>query len=257
MISAFALGGAVLGEPRYAQAARAAAEFVASRLYDPATGVLLRRYRAGEAAIPGFLDDYSMFTQALLDLYEAQFDPRHLELALQLTEATRRLFEDTESGAFFSSNAGDPSVILRVKEDYDGAEPSGNSVAVKNLLRLAAITGRNDLRESADRALRAFGSRLSHVPVAIPQMLVACEWLQAGASEIVIAGEDAQALEETVQRSFSPNKIVLRASADVARVAPWTEPMGPVDGRAAAYVCRNHTCQLPVSEPSALAKLIQ
>jgi uncharacterized protein YyaL (SSP411 family) len=257
MISAFALGGAVLQAPRYAEAARAAAEFVASRLWNPASGVLLRRYREGDAAIAGFLDDYAMFTQALLDLYEAEFDVRHLELAIQITDAMRRQFEDNESGAFFSSGEGDSTVILRVKEDYDGAEPSGNSVAVKNLLRLAAITGRDDLRESADRALRAFGSRLQHVPIAIPQMLVACEWLQAGASEIVVAGEGAQDLVEAVHRSFAPNKIVLRASAEIARIAPWTEPMGPVEGHAAAYVCRNHTCQLPVSEPSALTKLIQ
>jgi uncharacterized protein YyaL (SSP411 family) len=202
-----------------------------------------------------------MFTQALLDLYEAQFDPRHLELALQITEKMRDLFEDSESGAFFSSNAGDPSVILRVKEDYDGAEPSGNSVAVKNLLRLAAITGRDDFRESAERSLRAFGSRLAHVPVAIPQMLVACEWLLAGPSEIVIAGDDAEALVEPLHRAFAPNKIVLRAFTDsrdaLNRIAPWIEPMQPVDGRAAAYVCRDHTCQLPVSEPSEFAKLIQ
>ena len=261
MISAFALGGAVLREPRYAEAARAAAEFVIARLYDGSKGILMRRYRAGEAAIPGFLDDYAMFTQALLDLYEAQFDPRHLELALSITEKMQELFEDAESGAFFSSNAGDTSVILRVKEDYDGAEPSGNSVAVKNLLRLAAVTGGERFRESAERALRAFGSRLAHVPVAIPQMLVACEWLVAGAGEIVIAGEDADRLVETLQRAFVPNKIVLRVSAGsreaLTRLAPWTEPMQPLEARAAAYVCRDHACRLPVSEPSPFAELIQ
>jgi len=262
MISAFALGGAVLQDRRYADAARIAADFILARLYDAESGLLLRRYRAEESAIPGFLDDYAMFVQALLDLYEAQFDPRHLELALRLTEKMRALFEDGDSGAFFSSAADDPSVILRVKEDYDGAEPSGNSVAARNLLRLAAITGRDDLRESADRTLRAFGSRLSHVPVAIPQMLVACEWLLSGPREIVIAGSQAEALVETLHRSFVPNKIVLRTdSAEqqtaLAALAPWTEPMLPVGGRAAAYVCRDHTCQLPVSEPARFAELIQ
>jgi uncharacterized protein YyaL (SSP411 family) len=261
MISALAMGGAVLQEPRYAKAARAAAEFVLAHLYDTESGVLLRRYRAGEAAIPGFLDDYSMFAQALLDLYEAQFDPRHLELALRLTEKMRELFEDRESGAFFSSAADDPSVILRVKEDYDGAEPSGNSVAVRNLLRLAAITGRDDLRQAADRALRAFGSRLMHVPIAIPQMLANCEWLLAGPREIVIAGEDAEALTAALHRAFVPNKIALRANSAarsaLTALAPWTGPMGPVEGRAAAYVCRNYTCALPVSEPVRLTELIQ
>jgi uncharacterized protein YyaL (SSP411 family) len=251
MISAFAMGGAVLGEQRYAEAARRAAEFILTRLYDSSSGALLRRYRAGEAAIPGFLDDYAMFAKSLLDLYEAQFDPRHLELAIRLTEKMRELFEDPKSGGFFSSGEGDSSVILRVKEDYDGAEPSGNSVATGNLLRIAAITGRAEFLESAERTLRAFGSRLSHAPIAIPQMLVACEWLIAGAKEIVIAGENAQTLVDTVNRSFVPNKILLRPN----RLAPWTEAMQAPS--AAAFVCRDHVCQLPVSEPAALAKLIQ
>ena len=142
MISAFALGGAVLDEPRYAEAARRAAEFLLERMYNPRTGVLLRRYRQGDAAIPGFLDDYALFVQALLDLYEAQFDRRHLELAVRLTEKQIELFEDRAAKArFFSTAAGDASLVMRVKEDYDGAEPSGNSVALLNLLRLAQITG--------------------------------------------------------------------------------------------------------------------
>ena len=261
MISAFALGGAVLGEARYAEAARRAAEFIEARLYDSASGTLLRRYRAGEAAIPGFLDDYALFAKALLDLYEARFDPRHLELAVKLTEKMRELFEDRESGAFYSSAAGDPAVILRVKEDYDGAEPSGNSVAVGNLLRLAAITGRPEFRESAGRALQAFGSRLSHVPAAIPQMLAACEWLLAGAREIVIAGEDALALVETLNRRFVPHRIVLRmnraAAEPLTALAPWVAPMQARDGAAAAFVCRDHVCQLPVSDPAGFDELIQ
>ncbi|MCX6626077.1 MAG: thioredoxin domain-containing protein, partial [Candidatus Solibacter sp.] len=137
MISAFAKGGAVLDDARYAEAARCAAEFVIAHLYDAPSGTLLRRYRERDAAIPGFLDDYAMFVQGLLDLYEAQFDRRHLELAVLLTEKQMELFEDTASGAFFSTAADDDRLVLRVKEDYDGAEPSGNSVAVMNLLRLA------------------------------------------------------------------------------------------------------------------------
>ena len=140
MISAFAKGGAVLDDARYAEAARRAAEFVIGHLYDAGSGTLLRRYREGAAAIPGFLDDYAMFTQGLLDLYEAQFDRRHLELAMRLTEKQRELFEDTGSGGFFSTAADDHRLVLRVKEDYDGAEPSGNSVAVMNLVRLAHMT---------------------------------------------------------------------------------------------------------------------
>ena len=266
MISALALGGAALEEPAYAEAARRAAEFVIARMYDPATGLLLRRYREGEAGIPGFLDDYALFAQALLDLYEAQFDRRHLELAVRLTEKQRELFEDRENGAFFSSAAGDASLVLRVKEDYDGAEPSGNSVAAGNLLRLAEITGRAEFRESAERMLAAFGSRLSTTPMAVPQMLAACEFQLSEPRQIVIAGgrgaSDTRALLHAVHTRFLPNRVLLLVDSDETRAAlgagaPAVASMHALDGRAAAYVCRNFTCQLPVSEVSALAELLQ
>ncbi len=180
MIGAFALGGAVLNEPRYAEAARRAAEFILANMYYPATGVLLRRYRQGEAAIPGFLDDYASFVQALLTLYETQFDLRHLELAIRLAEKQAELFEDRERGGFYSSPEGDASLVLRMKEDYDGAEPSGNSLALMNLLRLSLITNRDDFRLSAARTLAAFAPRLSAGPVTLPQMLAAVEFQWGG-----------------------------------------------------------------------------
>jgi len=266
MVSALALGGAVLEEPRYAEAARRAAEFVMARLYHPGTGLLLRRYRQGDAAIPGFLDDYAMFVQGLLDLYEAQFDLRHLELAVRLTGKQRELFEDSEQGGFFSTAAGDASLVLRVKEDYDGAEPSGNSVAAMNLLRLARMTNDAGFRESAERILAAFATRLSHVPMAVPQMLAACEWVMGQPREVILAGDkdgaDTAALLRTLRACFVPSKVVLLVDSPASRTAlagwiPSIASMAKLEGRAAAYVCRNYTCQLPVFEPGPLAKLIQ
>jgi uncharacterized protein YyaL (SSP411 family) len=266
MISAFALGGAALDEPAYAEAARRGAEFVLTRMYDPATGILLRRYREGDAAIPGFLDDYALFVQGLLDLYEAQFDRRHLDLAIRITEKQRELFEDPESGGFFSTAGGDRSLVLRVKEDYDGAEPSGNSVAALNLLRLAQITGRAEFRESAELLLAAFGSRLSAAPMAIPQLLVAYDFLMSEPRQVVIAGErgaaDTQALIKTVHTRFVPNRIVLLLDSNESREAlaagaPAVAAMTKVNGRAAAYVCQNYACKLPVTEASQLAELLQ
>jgi hypothetical protein len=227
---------------------------------------LLRRFRDGEARIPGFLDDYALFAQALLDLYEAQFERHHLELAVRLTEKQRELFEDRENGAFFSTTAGDASLLLRVKEDYDGAEPSGNSVAAGNLLRLAEITGRAEFRESAERVLAAFGSRLATVPMAVPQMLTACEFQWSGPREIVIAGDrgapDTQALLRAVHARFLPNRVLLLVDSEQTRAAlaagaPAVASMHALDGRAAAYVCRNFACNLPVSEVSALVELLQ
>jgi len=266
MISAFALGGAALNEPVYATAAYRAAEFLIARMYDSQTGILLRRYRQGDALISGFLDDYALFTQSLLDLYEAQFDRRHLDLAIRLTGKQRELFEDRQHGAFFSAVESDASLVLRVKEDYDGAEPSGNSVAALNLLRLAQITGRAEFREPAEKLIAAFGPRISAAPVAVPQLLVACEFLLGEPRQIVIVGDrgapDTLSLLETVRSRFLPNRILLLLDCEETRNAlaagiPALTAMSRIDGRAAAYVCRDYTCQLPVSEAGALTELLQ
>jgi len=266
MISAFALGGAVLGEKRYAEAARRAAEFLATAMYSAETGYLMRRYRQGEAAIPGFLDDYAMAAQGLLDLYEAQFDLRHLQLAMRLTEQQRELFEDRKHGGFFSTDARDSSLVMMVKEDYDGAEPSGNSVAALNLLRLGQMTGRAGFRESAERLLAAFGPRLIAAPVALPQMLVACEFYLSEPREVVLVGEkgaaDTEALARIVRERFAAGRVAMLVDSEETR-AFFAEGNGAIqsmtmlDGRAAAYVCRNYACELPVAEVGALAELLQ
>ncbi|HEY2015246.1 MAG TPA: thioredoxin domain-containing protein [Bryobacteraceae bacterium] len=266
MISAFALAGAVLNESRYAEAARRAAEFLVARMHHPETGILLRRYRQGEAAIPGFLDDYALFVQGLLDLYQAQFDLRHLELAVRLTEKQMELFEDRDRGGFFSSGADDASLVMRVKEDYDGAEPSGNSVALMNLSRLAGITNRDDFRESAERTLAAFAPRLAAAPVALPQMLAACEFRSGEPRQIILVGDkngdDTRALVRTLYARFVPHRIVLLVDSPETRQAlgariPTIRTMEKLGGRASAYVCRDYACQLPVSEPEKFAELIQ
>ncbi len=182
MISAFALGARVLGDPRYLAAARGSAAFVLSRLYDTETGDLRRRYREGETAIPAFLDDYAFFTQGLLDLYEASAEAVFLETAVRLTEKQRELFEDRERGGFFSTATRDTSLLLQLKDDHDGAEPSGNSVAALNLLRLAEITGRRDFLDCADRTLRAFAAQLHRAPAALPRMLAALAFSLSGSS---------------------------------------------------------------------------
>ena len=265
MISAFALGGAALDDQRYAQAARQAAAFLLSRMFDPATGILLRRFRDGQAAVPGFLEDYAMLAQGLLDLYEAQFDIAHLEAAARLTEKQMELFEDRELGGFFGAAAG-LDLIVQVKDDYDGAEPSGNSVAAMNLLRLARMTNRADFRESAARTLAAFAPRLAAAPVALPQMLVACEFLLHAPREVVVVGDraaaDTAALLRTLHASFGPNRVTLLVDSPetrrkLAAGIPAIESMQKVQGRASAYVCANYACQLPVFEPAELAALIQ
>jgi uncharacterized protein len=265
MISAFAMGARILGDPGLLVSAQRAATAVLGHLYDAERSILLRRMRDGEAAIDGFLDDYACVAQGLLDLYEADFDANHLVMALHLTERMQALFEDPERGAFFSAAGGDAALIVRMKEDYDGAEPSGNSVAVMNLLRLAAITGRDDLRASAERAFKSFGQRLSDAPSSLPQMMAAYLFYRNSPKQIVLRGERdderTQALLAELNRHFIPNRVVLLADASnrerLAAIAPALHALQADGADPAAYVCEHFTCQLPVTEAGALRPLLQ
>jgi hypothetical protein len=265
MISALARCGAALDEPRYAEAARAAAGFVFSHMYDAPSGTLMRRYREGEAAVPGFLEDYALVVQGLLDLYEAKFEMEWLEMAARLTRKQMELFEDREGGGFFSApEASD--LVLQVKEDYDGAEPSGNSVAAMNLLRLARMTGRGEFREAAERTLSAFSSKLDAAPSALPQMLAACTFLLGAPREVVLVGDrrgqDTAALIGELHSRFTPNQVALlvdspEARRKLAEGIPAIESMGMVQGCATAYVCRDYACQAPVFEAEKLGELLE
>ncbi len=252
MISAFAKGARVLGDSRYLEAARRAADFVLTRMYEPATGTLLRRFREGDAAIPAFLDDYAFFVQGLLDLYEAELDARRIESAMRLTETMIARFEDAGAGGFFSTTAGERSLVLRLKDDYDGAEPSGNSIAILNLLRLARITGRKDFEAAAERALAAFASRLSVAAEAMPQMLAALEYSRSKPVQIVLAGsrEAVEPFLAELRRRFLPSAVVLLADPALARYAPEVAAMHAIGGPGTAYVCENFTCQLPTTDPA-------
>ena len=263
MISAFARGAQVLDESKLATAARRAASFFTTSMWDG--GTLLRRYRDGEAAIAGFLDDYAFLTQALLDLYETDFEIAHLETAIAITERMLELFEDREAGAFFSTAEGDPELVLRIKDDYDGAEPAGNSVAILNLLRLARITRRSGFAEAAERALQALASRISSQPVAVPQLLVALMFRQASPLQIILSGErdtePTRALLSRLRERFQPNAIVLLVDSEETRktlsgFAPEVAGMRQAGERTAAYVCRDYACDLPTTDPNRFAELL-
>jgi uncharacterized protein YyaL (SSP411 family) len=236
MISAFAKGAQILNEPQYTQAARAAASFIMKNLYKDS--VLLRRYRDGDAAIEAFLDDYAFLINALLDLYETSFEKSDLHFAMHLAGLAIAKFEDTENGGFFS-NSND--LVLHLKDDYDGAEPSSNSMMALALLRLARMSDRADLRDSADRTLKAFGPRLKSAGAGLPQMLVALQFALGNPQEIVLAGPRDPEMLTTIRRHFLPNSVILSA-VDLDR------PMLALDGRATVYVCENYACRLPVTD---------
>jgi uncharacterized protein len=264
MISTFARAAQVLDDPSYATAARRAAEFFTSTMWNGT--VLLRRYRDGEAAIAGFLDDYAFLAQALLDLYETDFDPTHLDTAIVITERMLTLFEDGEAGAFFSTAEGDSELVLRMKDDYDGAEPSGNSVAILNLLRLARITRRRNFAEAADRALQALASPISSQPMAVPQLPVALMFQQAPPLQIILAGErdpaDTRTLLRRVRERFLPNAVVLLVDSEATRkrlvaFVPEIAGMRQIGEKATAYVCRDYACDLPTDDPDRLAAMLR
>ncbi|HYA17316.1 MAG TPA: thioredoxin domain-containing protein [Bryobacteraceae bacterium] len=255
MISAFAKGGAVLDEPKYTAAAKRATEFILSALRR-ADGTLLRRYRDGDAAIAGMLDDYAFLAQGLLDLYESSFEFRWLAEAIALTEKQRQLFED-ETGGFFASAHEDTSRLMKIKEDYDGAEPSGNSIALMNLLRLFRITGRADFDTSARRLIAAFERRLSSTPHGMPQMLAACEFDMAPPREVVVAGKAEGPMMRLVHACFDPFRILLRAEPALTQFQPQMEGMTSRGAAMAVYICENFACREPALDEESLFRLLK
>jgi uncharacterized protein YyaL (SSP411 family) len=263
MIGALAYGGRVLDEPRYTRAASEAATFVLDHLRS--NGRLLHRYRDGESKVPAFLDDYAFLTHGLLDLYEATFDPQWLKEARDLTEETTRLFWDEASGGFFMSGEHNERLISRTKELYDGAVPSGNSIAALNLLRVGVLTLDAHLRELADRQIATFGAQVAEMPYAYPQFLIAVDFWLGPAQEIVIAGSPAHpathAMLRTVNRRYLPRALlVLKPEGPDAQaiesMIPFIKDQNPVEGKSTAYVCQNYACALPTTDPAHLNALL-
>ena len=254
MIAAMAKGAQVLDRPDWAEAAAEAARFVLTRLRDE-RGRLLHRYREGEAAVPGMLDDYAFLIWGLLELYEASFEAETLKNALELADNTINHFHDEKDGGFFFTADDGEEILFRQKDSYDGAIPSGNSVIMLNLLRLSRITGRSDLEQKAIGVSRAFARNIGQIPSAYSQLMVALEFLAGPQFEIVVAGkpgaQDTQKMLDAVRRSFLPNRVLLlrpqgAGSGAIEALAPYTKDMKAEGGRATAYVCRNFACAKPV-----------
>jgi uncharacterized protein YyaL (SSP411 family) len=260
MISAFAKAAAILDVPAYAEAARRAADFLLNTM-QRTDGTLLRRFRDGDAAIPGMLDDYAFLAQGLLDLYESTLEFRWLESAMSITGNQIDLLED-KAGGFFASAHEDAARLMRIKDDYDGAEPSGNSVALMNLLRLHRMTGREDFEKPARKLLSTFQPRLATVPFGMPQMLAAAEFDIAPQREIVVAGNISNSMLRLLWRKFDPNRILLYADPQLANSNSAIAGMCvPQDGaridETTVYVCENFTCQQPVTREEDLAGLLR
>ena len=264
MISAFARAGQILGDAAYVKAAQDAADFIQAKLYNDRTGMLMRRYREGDVGIGGFLDDYTGLIQGLLDLYEASFRVSDLTWGIRLEETQDRLFWDDKGGGYFQTPPNDTSILVRMRDAYDGAEPSANSVAAINLLRLAEMANRPVWREKADQVFAAFSRQIEHAPETLPQMISAVDFALSKPRQVVIAGDrtrqDTQALLNVVNRRYLPNKVLFVVDGEegkqLASWLPFIEGMHPIDGKATAYVCENYTCKLPTTDPARVAALL-
>ncbi|MBI5472993.1 MAG: thioredoxin domain-containing protein [Ignavibacteriae bacterium] len=265
MISAFARAGQALYDSRYLEAAQRDAEFILAQLYDNSTRTLRRRYRDGEAKFDAHLDDYAFVVQGLLDLYESTFDLRWLESAVQLTEKSIELFAEEANGGFFETAGSDPSILVRMKEQYDGAEPTGNSIAVMNLLRLSKIVGREDFRVRAEKALQSLSDLLTRNPFTMPQMVAAYDFSIQKAKEIIIVGrrddEPTKQMIRLAHRRYLPNKIILfiEAGQNLPRFFQQREFLSSLkmmEGKTTGYVCENFVCNLPTNDPGVFARLL-
>ncbi|HXW08820.1 MAG TPA: thioredoxin domain-containing protein [Vicinamibacterales bacterium] len=267
MIAAFARAARVVPDrasaSRYRLAARRAAGFIRERMWQAGTGVLLRRYRDGDAAIDGYADDYAFLIAGLLELFQSDGDPGWLEWAKALQARQDALFWDATDGGWFSTTGDDPSVLLRLKEDYDGAEPAPSSVSVQNLLTLAHLLGSVDMLAKAEKTLGRYGPRAGAAARVIPMMLAALTAWHARHSQIVILGDpaaaDTRALESELAGRYLPFAVRIPVQPGVnahalAEQLPFIGSMSARQGRATAYVCYDFTCREPVTTPAALAE---
>jgi len=266
MISALARASQAFGVPAYAETARRAADFILETMRDEG-GRLLHRYRAGDAGIAANADDHAFLSMGLFDLYEATHDPRYLAESARLMNEMVERFLDGDGGGFYFTPADGETLLARKMETYDGAIPSANSVAALNLIRLGAALARPEYVERAQDLARALAGTVDRYPAAYTMFLSALDYAFGPSVELVVAGREDDpgtgALLAAARSHFHPNKVVMlrptdngRRADDLLAMAPWTEHHAEVDGMPAAYVCIDHECRLPVTEPDELVRTL-
>jgi len=265
-----AVAGRVFGEPEYTQASQEAVRFVLKNMRSR-NGRLFHTCAEKEARIPAYADDYAFTIWGLLELYETTFETRYLEEAVTLSETFVTHFWDKENGGFFfTADDGEP-LFIRTKEFYDSAVPSGNSVAMMNLLRLGRITGDTGYDERAMRLVRANSENIRKAPMAFLSLFLGVDFAHGPTVEVVIAGEkgeeDTKRMIDVLRGEFSPRKVVLLRDpgsrdsgirdSGIDAIAPWSARMDLVEGCAAAYVCVDYSCRLPTTDPEVLRSALK
>jgi len=270
MLGAFARASVVLGEERYLRAAERNVEFIKDKLWiggniqhstsniehpGKGGGTLYHRWREGERDNVQLLEGYAFMLDGVVQLYEATLDAKHLDFAIALAEAMVAKFYDAANGGFWQSTGDSSDLILRVKDDYDGAEPSGNSVAVLALLKLAAITDREDFKQAGEATLRLFASRLQQQPHALAYMLQALDFWLEEPRRVVISYANSANYRELLQAAHSvyqPNKVVLGTTGAVEAFARTL----PAKDGATVYVCTGTACQAPTGDASKVRQML-
>jgi uncharacterized protein YyaL (SSP411 family) len=267
MLGAFARAGAVLAEESCLAAAEKNVAFLQARLWKPGNpgaaspaeryGTLYHRWRDGERDQVQLLEGYAFLLSGVIELYEATIEPRYLDFAVALAESMLARFYDSENSGFWQSAADAPDLILRVKEDYDGAEPSGNSVAILALLKLGKIADRAEFTKAAEQSLCLFSPRLEQLPQAVPYMMAALDFSLQEPRRAVVAGDHAQretrALLRAIHSVYQPNKVVL---GTVGAVEPFAKTLPSKDG-AVLYLCTGTACQPPTKDIAAIRKMME
>ncbi len=253
-IAALSIGGRYLGDNKYLDAAIKAVEFIFNKLVR-SDGRLLARYRDGESGNLGFVDDYSFLTWGLIELYQTTYEPDYLKKALEMNDNQIKLFWDESSGGFFLYGSDSEQLISRPKEIYDGAIPSGNSVATMNFLRLARLTGRHDLEERASKQFDIFGDQLIQYPRGYTYFLTALMFAKTKTKEIVIvSGKDEKGsskMVETINEEFRPFSVSIQSSEKkkaLLEIAPFLIDYKTLNENATAYICENFSCHEPITD---------
>lgn len=256
MLGAIARAYAILQDEKYLAAAEKNLAFIQKALWEPQSKTLYHRWREGERDQVQLLDAYSNMLSGVLELYEATLTPKHLEFALQLAEGLMTRFYDKKAGGFWQSALDSKDLILRIKEDYDGAEPSGNSVAIQSFLKLGAICERADLKEAAEKSLNTFAARLHGLPQAVPLMLQAFDFSLEEPKRVVIAGDvkEAAKLLQAAHAVYQPRKVVLGTSGPVE---PFAKTLKAPEGKAVVYLCTGTACQPPTSDPAKVKEMLK
>jgi uncharacterized protein YyaL (SSP411 family) len=264
MIAALAKGGQVFNNNEYIEKAREAADFILDTMYE-GQSCLMHRFRNGDVAITGHADDYAFLIWGLLELYEATLEIEYLQKALKLQEEFDEHFWDNKHGGYYFNGSFDEELLGKQKPVYDGAHPSGNSVAMNNLLKLSKLTARTEWEENAERIGKLFYRHIQEVPAGYTHLLQAVDFGLGPSFEVVLVGEpyadDTRQMWKHLNQTYTPKKVVLFKSTKsedaIEKIASYTSDMHARNQQATVYVCENYQCNLPTTDPDEMVDLLE